>query len=201
MVKDNKTKTLFYISDYLQENGYPPTLSEIKSFLGLKSNRGAELQLKKLESEGYISKQSYVSRGIKLLFLPSENDGQLVKLPVIGEIKAGIPNFAEENIIEYIEVDKSKLRGRTDAFILKVRGDSMIGKGIYPGDMAIIEPTTTAHDGDIVVALLPQEGTATLKIFKRLENYIALLPANPKYQPIIATDVLIQGKYLGLIRN
>lgn len=133
--------------------------------------------------------------------MPTENKEEKVKLPLVGEIKAGMPALAQENIEEYLEVPISKADGRRDAFLLRVKGDSMIGKGISPGNIAIIVPTNVADDGDVVVAFEPGDETATLKTFKKLENFIALLPANPKYKPILSRDVVIQGRLIGLLKN
>lgn len=188
-----------FIHNYQKLKGYSPTLREIKESINLKSLRGASLQLDKLEELGYIQRKKNSRRAIEVLIEPDQKKSQdLVDVPLVGEIRAGVPLLAQENIEEYKKIPKYLLHGRSNTFLLKVKGDSMTKAGINSGDIVIIGQQNAAENGDIVVAFLPEEETATLKRFKKMQEYIMLLPEsyNSEYKPIIETDVLIQGKVI-----
>lgn len=188
-----------FIYNYQKLKGYSPTLKEIKESINLRSLRGASLQLDKLEKLGYIQRKKNSRRAIEILIEPEKQKSQdLVSIPLVGEIKAGIPILAQENIEEYKKIPKYLLHGRSNTFLLRVKGDSMTKTGINPGDIVIIGQQNAAEDGDIVVAFLPEEETATLKRFKKMQEYIMLLPESysSEYKPIIETNVLIQGKVI-----
>lgn len=188
-----------YIYNYQKLKGYSPSLEEIKQAIHLKSLRGTTLQLDKLERLGYIQRKKGSRRAIEILIEPEQRQSQdLVEIPLVGEIKAGTPLLAEENIEEYKKIPKYLLHGRAGAFLLKVKGDSMTKAGIKSGDIVIIGQQNSAENGDIVIAFLPEEETATLKRFKKMQEYIILLPESysPEYKPIIERDVLIQGKVI-----
>lgn len=188
-----------FIYNYQTLKGYSPTLKEIKESIHLKSLRGASLQLEKLEKGGYIQRKKNSRRAIEVLIEPEQKKSQdLVEVPLVGEIRAGTPLLAQENIEEYKKIPKYLLHGRNNAFLLKVKGDSMTKAGIKSGDIVIIGQQNSAENGDIVAAFLPEEETATLKRYKKMQEYILLLPEsyNPEYKPIIETNVLIQGKVI-----
>ena len=195
---DNTKNVLDFITKFQSENGYSPSIPEIMSATGIKSNRGVSIQLEKLQNLGYIRRNKQARRAIKIL-LPSLPDKDVVKLPLVGEIRAGQPALANETIEEYRNVSKSDLHGRSDAFLLRVRGDSMSKAGLNTGDIVIVTPQPVPNNGDIVVAFNPNEETATLKRFKKMSEYVVLLPEshNPDHKPIIAKEVMIQGKVLG----
>jgi len=188
-----------FIYNYQKLKGYSPTLKDIRESINLKSLRGASLQLEKLEKLGYIQRKKNSRRAIEVLIEPEEQKSQdLVEVPLVGEIRAGIPLLAQENIEEYKKIPKYLLHGRNNTFLLRVKGDSMTKAGINPGDIVIIGQQNAAENGDIVAAFLPEEETATLKRFKKMQEYIVLLPESysPEYKPIIETNVLIQGKVI-----
>jgi len=191
-------EVLNLIIDQIESQGFPPTVRELRDYLGVSSVRGASIHLDALERKGFISRTGQ-ARGIRVLHRGDQNTNQTeIKIPLLGQIQAGQPLFAEENIEKYINVKRVYLRGHRQAFALRVNGESMIEAGIRPGDVALVTPTQTAHDGDIVVALLGD--SATLKKYRRIDDYVALLPANPKFEPIIGREFSIQGKLIGIIR-
>jgi repressor LexA len=188
-----------FIYNYQKLKGYSPTLKEIKESINLKSLRGASLQLDKLEKLGYIQRKKNSRRAIEVLIEPVQKKTQdLVDIPLVGEIRAGAPLLAQENIEEYKKIPKYLLHGRNNTFLLRVKGDSMTKAGINSGDIVIIGQQNAAENGDIVAAFLPDEETATLKRFKKMQEYIVLLPEsyNSEYKPIIGTNIMIQGKVI-----
>lgn len=188
-----------FIYNYQNLKGYSPTLKEIKESINLKSLRGASIQLEKLEKLGYIQRKKNSRRAIEILIEPQKQKSQdLVDVPLVGEIRAGVPLLAQENIEEYKKVPKYLLHGRSNSFLLRVKGDSMTKAGINTGDIVIIGQQNAAENGDIVAAFLPDEETATLKRFKKMQEYVVLLPEsyNSEYKPIIEANVLIQGKVI-----
>ncbi len=192
-------KVLGIIINSITTQGYPPTVRELRDKLGVSSIRGASIHLDALERKGYI-KRTGKARGIRVLDAsPINGNAPDIRIPVIGQIQAGAPILAEQNIETYINIKKSYLKGNKRVFALRVKGESMIEAGILPGDIALISPIQHADNGDIVVALF--EDSATLKKFYKVDDYIALLPANPKFKPIIGNNFSIQGKLVGIIRS
>ena len=191
--------TLDLIIREIETNGYPPTVREIRDRLGVSSIRGASIHLDALERKGFIQRTSK-ARGIKVLRRPEGADSfGDIRIPLIGQVQAGHPIWAEEHFERFINVKKTYLRGYQKAFAVRVEGESMIEAGIEPGDIALIYPTEVAVNGDIVVALI--EDSVTLKRFHRVDDFIALLPANRNFQPIIGAEFNIQGKMIGLIKH
>lgn len=194
---DRQQQVYDFIVQYLEGQGYAPTLQEIAGHLRIRGNLGVIRHLTALEKKGYIRRSSGSSRGIVLLGRSSA-----VALPVVGSVQAGELSEALEDIEGYLAVDPSLVRGE-GAFVLRVRGDSMIEAQIAPGDLAIVRPQATADDGDIVVAML--EGEATLKRFFRQADSIRLQPENSRLQPIILRpedgEVVILGKVTGIVRS
>lgn len=184
-------KILKFIKGIASQNGFPPTLREIASGVGLRSTWTVRYHLKKLVDTGQIKLKKRISRGIEILSL---NNG----IPVLGRIRAGQPEEAIENADEYI-TDIREFFGIKDIFALRIKGDSMEGAGIFDGDIVIVKRQNSAHDGDIVVALLENE--ATVKRFYMTENGIKLVPENSKYSPIISKDIKILGRVTGVIRK
>ncbi|OGU18616.1 MAG: repressor LexA [Geobacteraceae bacterium GWF2_54_21] len=189
-------QVLDFVSRYLDEHGCPPTLREISEHICTKGTATAMLHLEALERKGQIQRREG-SRGIALTNRPNIP----VPLPIVGTVRAGVPEPAIEDISGYISVDPSWIKG-TSCFFLHVKGDSMVDAGILDGDLALIRPQVTADDGDIVVAMM--DGEATLKHFYREEDHIRLEPRNSNMATIILsadTDVTIIGKLLKTIRN
>ncbi len=197
-------RVLQTIVQFQNKNGYSPSITELKTIMENKSTRGIVLQLDKLQKLGYIQREKNSRRAIKILRKPIKiNKEIMINVPVIGEIKAGFGALADQNIEGYKKIPLLLAKGRRDVFILKVRGTSMLKAGINPGDLAIIAQQNSANNGDIVVAFDPDDETATLKRFKRLQDYVMLLPEsdNPIYQPKIGKQFVIQGKFIDLLRK
>lgn len=197
-------KILVTIAQFQDENGYSPSIQELKNILKNKSTRGIVLQLEKLQKLGYIKRDKNSRRAIKILIKPAKIEKtKMIRVPIVGEIRAGYNALAEQNIEGYEEISLLLANGRRDAFILRVKGTSMLNAGINPGDLAIITPQNNANNGDIVVAFDPDEETATLKRFKRLQDYVMLLPESddPSYEPKIGKQFVIQGKFIDILRK
>jgi repressor LexA len=185
---------------YERRYGYPPTVRELQGKLRLSSPRGVAFHLENLESKGWIRRDS-TPRGIRVLAEGSESSGEeVLYLPLVGHIAAGVPLLAEQNIQEWVPVPKSLLGRQREAFLLQIKGDSMVGAHILEGDLVIVRPQPTAENGEIVVALIGDE--ATVKRFHKHGRQVVLKPANPAYEAIELTkDVKIQGKVIGVLRN
>jgi repressor LexA len=200
MSKDltEKQQRIFdYIRSRILDSGIPPTVREIGDHFGI-TVKGAYDHLKAIEKKGFIHCAQNKSRSIELLTQKDERRQRALPVPFVGEIAAGLPILAEENITEYLDFPKTLL-GNGEYFALRVRGDSMSGAGIYNGDIAVIEKRNAVSDGEIVVALI--EGEATLKRLKRTTQAIHLMPENPAFQPIITRDAQIIGALAAIYRN
>lgn len=199
ILTDKARAVLDFISSFQTQNGYSPSIPEIREGAKINSIRGITLQLDKLQTLGYIQREKNSRRAIKILNKPEQIDStEMVKVPLIGVIKAGYNALVEENIEKYYDISLNLLHGRKDAFLLKVRGKSMLRAGFNPGDIVIVVPQPNPLNGDIVVALDPDDDTATLKRFKKVEDYILLLPESddPVYQPKVGREFVIQGKVI-----
>ena len=194
----NAKNVFSFISSFQTKNGYSPSIPEIMRTTHIKSIRGVSIQLKKLQDLGYIHREKQARRAIKILLPPLLNQ-EMISLPLVGEIHAGQPTLAEQNIEGHFDVPVSDLHGRSDAFLLRVKGDSMSKAGFSSGDIVIVAPQPVPDNGDIVVAFNPEDTTATLKRFKKMDDYVLLIPEsyNSEYKPIIAKEVMIQGKVIG----
>lgn len=194
---------LNYIIMEVQKKGYPPSVREIGEAVGLSSSSSVHAHLEKLEEMGYLRRDPTKPRAIEVLsndspIGPINNANNLQYVPIVGAVTAGAPILAEQNVEEYFPLPKDFSRAE-DVFMLKVRGDSMINAGIFDGDMVIVNKEPTARNGDIIVALLGEE--ATVKRFYKETNQVRLQPENEKYAPILATDIQVLGKVVGLIRK
>jgi len=191
---------LEFIKKQSREKGYPPSVREIGVSVGLSSSSTVHGHLARLEEKGYIHRDPSKPRAIEIL----DDDGRtiqrhrLVSVPLIGRVTAGEPILAVQNIEDYIPLPRD-LAGGEGTFLLSVRGDSMIGAGIYDGDLVIVRPQPSADNGDIVVALLEEE--ATVKRYFREKNAVRLQPENPTMEPIVAKNVSVLGKVIGLFRR
>ncbi len=191
---------LDFIRQYIEKYGYSPTLGEIAEAIGVSSLATVHEHLQALVSKGVIKRFEGAVRGIEVVDQKISNVLKGIELPVLGFIAAGQPIQTYTDPDATVRVAPSMLSGKKRAYVLQVKGDSMIEEGILDGDYVIIEEQNVAHDGDIVVALL-DNGLATLKRFFKEPNRIRLEPANSAMAPIYATDVKIQGKCVGVIRR
>jgi repressor LexA len=198
---DRQREVLGYIRDYVEAHGFPPALTEIGAGCGGVSATAALAHVVALEKKGYIRRDPHRARGLEIVDTspPIPDRPNMLKLAVIGEIAAGQPIEAYEDPSDSIWVEASLVHGPR-CFVLRVRGQSMIGDGIYDGDHVIVHPQDTAENGDTVVALLGGNG-ATLKRFYRERGHIRLQPANPYLEPMIVKEVTIQGKVVAIIRR
>lgn len=191
-------QTLEFLRNFIAENGYGPTLKDIAVHIGVKSPSTAHFHLERLESKGFISRGEDGS--IELIDANRPELGPTA-VPLVGAIAAGVPIEAIEDATSTIEIPPSMIKGGSEVFCLEVSGDSMIDAHICDGDLVVINKQGTAHDGEIVVALL-EDGSATLKTYRRLKNgKVMLIPANPTMKPMTLDDVTIQGKLIGVIRE
>ncbi len=189
-----------YIMEYSSQYGYPPTVRELCEELGFKSPNTAHFHLKGLKDKGYIQVAKGKNRGITVLQTPPDLGS---KIPLLGNIAAGAPILAVENVMETLDVDRTFF-GASDAFSVRVQGDSMIEAHIEDGDYVVIRPCPSPKNGDIVAALVDDE--VTLKYFHRDGGRIELRPANGKYKPFLYSeedfiDVRILGIMAGLVRK
>jgi repressor LexA len=208
---ERKRKILDVIAATIRARGYPPSVREIARAVGLASTSAVHHHLQILEKEGYLERGAAQSRAIRLtptaalrLGLAAELTPQSVptethSLPIIGEIAAGGPIEAYQDASETLAVPDILASGG-DAYVLRVRGDSMIEAHIADGDFVVIRPQETARDGDIVVAQV-DDNAVTLKRFFREKDQVRLQPANPTYAPQFYPSVRIQGKLIGVIRR
>ena len=194
-----------FIKRYSASNGYPPTVRDIGKAVGLASSSTVHAHLANLEKLGLLRRDPTKPRAIELLDRAAsevvDNVRSLVSgpgLPVLGQVAAGAPILAEENVEEYVHVPPAA-GGDTGEFILKVKGDSMIEAGILQGDFVVVRRQDTASDGEIVVALVEDE--ATVKRFFREADHIRLQPENSALEPIRVTDVQVLGRVVGLFRS
>src|SRR3989344_6274107 len=186
MITKRQKELLDFIKDTIQDNGIPPSVSEMAKALRVKSKNAIAKLLSSLAAHGLISKDG-TARGIRV----SDEYGNEIRsgsiaVPVLGSISAGTPVMVEENIEEWVNLPSSLIRGRKDVFLLQVRGDSMIGAGILEGDLVIVKPTREVRNNDIVVALLHDE--ATVQRFIEIKGRRYLKPENPKYENIYPQD-------------
>jgi repressor LexA len=187
-----------FLAGYIADQGYPPTLQEIARHLQVSGNLGVLRHLQVLERKGLINRSPGSSRSI---VLADRSRSESLDLPLVGTVRAGLPQLAEEQIEMYLAVDSSLVKGK-DSFLLRVRGESMIDAHIMPGDLVVVRPQPSAENGEIVVALIDDE--ATLKRFYREGEEIRLKPENSRMKSLIYrerdAEVQILGKVTGLCR-
>lgn len=195
-------QTLEFIKQFIQRYGYAPTLKEICGALNLSSVATVHEHLDHLRQKGFIKKIDGAARGIELVlskFKHGDDEGA-IEVPVLGYIAAGTPlePYTDPNF--YMKIAPGMVSSGKPAYVLQVKGESMIDEGILDGDFVVIQHQNDAKNGDIVVALLPN-GFATLKRIFFEKDRIKLQPANPNMAPIFTTHVKIQGKCVGIIRK
>ena len=213
---ERRQRIVDFIARTVEERGYPPSVREIADAVGLASTSAVHHHLIALERDGLLERGGKHSRALRLTARPQPVpngptgpakvtpfrmpvERETLTLPVMGEIAAGQPIEAYEDAAETLAVPAS-MDAREDSYVLRVRGKSMIDALIDDGDFVIVQPQATARDGDIVVALLEDNGV-TLKRFFREKDRIRLQPANAEMEPIYASEVQIQGKVVGVIRR
>ncbi len=204
MLTDRQREIYEYVTGYVDGHGYPPTVREIGEAVGLASPSTVHAHLANLERLGYLKRDPTKPRALELAdrgrAQPARED--VHRLPLVGEIAAGGPLLAEENIEDYVAVPEPLSRGGEE-FLLRVKGDSMVNVGILDGDFVVVERRQEARDGEIVVALAGQDEAAdeaTVKRFFREDGRIRLQPENDALEPIYASHVQILGKVTGVLR-
>ncbi|MBX4261880.1 transcriptional repressor LexA [Clostridium estertheticum] len=196
--KDKQSEIYNFIKDQVQLKGYPPSVREICVAVGLKSTSTVHGHLERLEKKGYIRRDPAKPRAIELL-KDAVTRKELIDIPIIGKITAGVPILAVENVEDTFTIPLNFTKTNNELFMLKVSGSSMIEAGILDGDLAIIEKVNSAKNGDIVVALIDNE--ATIKRFFREKGHIRLQPENSSMSPIILDDCSILGILVGIYRK
>ena len=193
---------LNYIKKYIVEHGFPPSTREIGAALGLSSPATVHTHLKKLEDAGCIKKTNSKFRTIEVVGVNEfqKKDEEVVKVPLLGRVACGNPIEAIENPDDWFTLPVSLIPARETIFTLQCSGESMINKGIYDGDIVIVQKQKVARNGDIVVAMT-DEGEVTLKTFYKEEDHIRLQPENDTMSPIILQNCVILGKAIGLYRS
>ena len=205
MLTERQRQILDFLTKYVDAHGYPPTVREIGEAVGLASPSTVHAHLANLERAGLLKRDPTKPRAIELYREPKpEPVADVHKLPLVGEVAAGGPLLAEDNVEEYIAVPEPLSRGGEE-FLLRVKGDSMINAGILDGDIAVVERAQDARDGDIVVALAGDDETAdeaTLKrLFREADGRVRLQPENDALEPIYAQHVQLIGRVIGVFRQ
>jgi repressor LexA len=217
---DRQQQVLHYIRQSITDRGYPPTLREIGAHMGIRSTNGVNDHLRALERKGYLTREDMKSRALRPRDVdsgspasalqgdqakPANDDGNdIIEIPVVGRIAAGLPLLAEEHVLDTVRIDRSMVRGGREVFGLRVTGDSMIEAGIFSGDYIFVRKQLTAQRGDIVVALIGDD--ATVKYYFPEKDYIRFQPANAAMAPILvrASDfrpTMLLGIVIGVFRK
>ena len=194
-----RQKEIFdFIGRYASKYGYPPTVREIGKAVGLHSSSTVHAHLANLEKSGLLRRDPSKPRAIELLVDKAKKAIRAPGLPLVGQVAAGQPILAEENIEEYLDVP-DMIGGEDGDYVLRVRGESMKDAGILEGDFVVVRPTERARDGEIVVALVGEE--ATVKRFFREKDQVRLQPENKSMKPIRTRDVRLLGRVVGVFRS
>ncbi len=210
MLTDRQREIYDYLTRYVDDHGYPPTVREIGEAVGLASPSTVHAHLANLERAGLIKRDPTKPRALEIVGRersraaePANGARDMRRLPLLGEIAAGGPLLADQNIEEYYAVPEPLSRGGEE-FLLRVKGDSMIQAGILEGDLVVVQRTQDARNGDIVVALAGDDETAeeaTVKTFYRENGRIRLQPENDTMEPIYAQHVQLLGRVTGVFRS
>lgn len=215
-LKDRERKILTYMKEEIKKKGYPPTVREMCTALGIKSTSTTHKDLENLERKGYIKKDPAKPRALMIMDPETGHSvggpeaqepvreaverPDVVDIPVIGRIAAGTPILADQNIDDTIPVP-SRFLPKGNSFMLTVKGESMVEAGIMDGDYILVHQQNTARNGDIVVAMVDGfESEATVKTFYKENGHIRLQPENRSMSPIIVSDVKILGLVKGVFR-
>jgi len=187
-----------FIKKQVHEKGYPPSVREICVAVGLSSTSTVHGHLSRLEKKGLIKRDPTKPRTIEIIGDASSRK-EMINIPIIGKVTAGMPILAVENIEDTFPLPIEYIHSNNELFMLRISGESMINAGIMDGDLAIIEQTSTAKNGDIVVALIGED--ATIKRFFKEKGHYRLQPENKNMTAIIVPDCTIIGKLAGLYRK
>ena len=195
---DRQSKILDYIRYVTKVRNYPPSVREIGEAVGLSSSSTVHNHLTQLERRGLIKRDPSKSRTVQLTsdLEVAEARRNAVSVPIVGNVAAGSPILAEENIEDHVLLSADI--AKDGYFLLRVRGDSMINAGILNDDLVLVRPQHEASNGSIVVALV--DGDATVKRFERSDGHVRLIAENPAYEPIVTTNVSLVGQVRGVIR-
>jgi len=197
-ISPKQSEILEYIKSEILNRGYPPAVREICEAVHLKSTSSVHSHLETLEKNGYIRRDPTKPRAIEII---DDNFNltrrEVVNVPILGNVAAGQPLLAVENIETYFPIPTEFLPN-AETFMLRVKGESMINVGIFDGDNVLVEKQSTARNGEMVVALV--EDSATVKTFYKEDGYIRLQPENDTMDPIIVPDCQILGKVIGIFR-
>jgi repressor LexA len=209
MLTEQQQKIQAVIEHSLDSRGVPPSMREICENTGLSSTSSVSHQLSQLERAGYIKRHANTARTLEIVkrftpeahapitpLVPASDD--VVSVPLVGRIAAGVPITAEQNIDDVMALPR-QLVGNGDLFMLKVVGDSMIDAAICDGDWVVVRSQATADNGDIVAAMLDDE--ATVKVFKQRDGHTWLLPQNSSYEPILGDHATVMGKVVTVLRS
>jgi repressor LexA len=201
LVKDltKRQREIFdYISRYLNRHGYPPTVREIGKAVGLHSSSTVHAHLSKLESLGVLKRDPAKPRALEVLVERAKRAVKPSGLPLVGQVAAGAPILAEENIEDYLDVP-DMIGGEDGDYILRIRGESMKDAGILEGDFVVVRPSERARNGEIVVALIGDE--ATVKRFFKEKDHVRLEPENKSMKAIRSRDARLLGRVVGVFRR
>jgi repressor LexA len=197
-ITQKQSEILDYIKSQILNKGYPPSVRDICEAVHLKSTSSVHAHLETLEKNGYIRRDPTKPRAIEII---DDNFNltrrEVVNVPLVGRVAAGEPILAVENVVSYFPIP-SEYMPNEEVFMLTVKGDSMVNVGIFEGDNIIVSKASTAHNGEIVVALV--DDSATVKRFYKEDGHIRLQPENDYMEPIIVPDCQILGKVIGLVR-
>lgn len=209
--QEREQKILAFMRKELKAKGYPPTVREIGTALGIKSTSTVHKDIASLVEQGYLKKDPAKPRALMLVDSDGPDEAgeisnvsssreDVIDVPVVGNVAAGTPILAEENIEDTFPVPAGFVKG--DSFMLKVRGESMVNAGIMDGDLILVQQQNTAYNGEIVVAMVDGdfESEATVKTFYREDGHVRLQPENDTMDPIIVDDAKILGKVKGVFR-
>lgn len=202
-ITERQQEVLNFISNFTKENSFPPTVREISDHFSI-SIRAVQDHIGALQKKGYISIKPKSSRSIRVLqddqrFVSDVKPAFVSKVPVLGTVAAGKPLLSEENLDGYVNLTEPFVRPGKNYFALRVRGTSMINAGILEGDLAIIEQTSVAIDGQIVVAVI--DDAITLKRFYKEADRIKLQPENPEFKPIYCQNLRLVGILSNIVRT
>lgn len=195
--KDKQSEIYDFLKTYTETKGYPPSVREICEAVSLKSTSTVHGHLKRLEKKGLIKRDPSKPRALEIAELSTPKK-EMVSIPIVGKITAGLPILATENVEDTFSLPLDFIKHDKELFMLKVSGESMIKAGINDKDLAIIERCNDADNGDIVVALI--DDSATIKRFFKEKDYIRLQPENDTMEPIIVDNCSILGKLVGIFR-
>ena len=197
-ITKKQTEILDYIKLQILNKGYPPSVRDICEAVNLKSTSSVHAHLETLEKNGYIRRDPTKPRAIEII---DDNFNltrrEVVNVPLVGKVAAGEPLLAVENVVSYFPIPAEYMPNQ-ELFMLTVKGDSMINVGIFNGDNIIVSKQNSAHNGEIIVALV--DDSATVKRFYKEDGHIRLQPENDTMEPIIVSDCEILGKVIGLVR-